>query len=153
MSRIYTNFERPYGQELILDLEKCKSSLFNRKSINFYFEELCKLIEMKKCAVHFWDDVGVKESEKQTDPDKKGTSAVCFILTSSIVLHTLDIRKEVYLNIFSCKEFDYVKAARFTQEFFCGIITNHEDIYRGVRRINEKEENERKRDEKESSNL
>ena len=73
---------------------------------------------MVKCDVHFWDDVGVPPEERQISPQTKGTSAVCFILTSTIVVHTLDILKAVYVNIFSCKEFDPAVAGQFTKEWF-----------------------------------
>ena len=108
----------PYGYELVLDLHGCNPRRFNRKDIDDYFTELCQRIDMQKCEVHFWDDVGVQPEERQTDPHTKGTSAVCFILTSSIVIHTLDILKTVYVNIFSCKDFDPVFAAAFTRDWF-----------------------------------
>ena len=108
----------PYGYELVLDLHGCNSAKFNRADINAYFTELCERIGMEMCEVHFWDDVGVPPRERQTQPHTKGTSAVCFILTSSIVIHTLDILKAVYVNIFSCKAFDSDLAARFTEGWF-----------------------------------
>ena len=108
----------PYGYELVLDLHGCNPRRFNRKDIDDYFTELCQRIDMQKCEVHFWDDVGVQPEERQTDPHTKGTSAVCFILTSSIVIHTLDILKTVYVNIFSCKNFDPDLAAAFTRDWF-----------------------------------
>ena len=107
-----------YGSELILDLHDCNPATFTREHLDKYFTELCNLIEMKKCEVHFWDDVGVSEEEQQTEPHTKGTSAVCFILTSTIVVHTLDLLKAVYVNIFSCKDFDPEVAAKFTAEWF-----------------------------------
>jgi S-adenosylmethionine/arginine decarboxylase-like enzyme len=61
---------------------------------------------------------GVSEDEKQTDPKTKGTSAVQFILTSTIVIHTLDLMKAAYVNIFSCKDFDTDEAAQFTAKWF-----------------------------------
>ena len=105
----------PYGFECIIDLHRCDASRFNRSSTDQFFTELCDLIDMEKCVVHFWDDVGVPLEEQQTLPHTKGTSAVCFILTSSIVVHTLDMLGSVYVNIFSCKEFDPVAARQFTQ--------------------------------------
>ena len=108
----------PYGYELVLDLHGCNPRRFNRKDIDDYFTELCQRIDMQKCEVHFWDDVGVQPEERQTDPHTKGTSAVCFILTSSIVIHTLDLLRTVYVNIFSCKGFDADIAAAFTREWF-----------------------------------
>lgn len=107
-----------YGQELILDLHGCDPSKFTRAAIRQFLEELCELIDMERCDLHFWDDVGVPEEEQQTDPKTKGTSAVQFILTSTIVIHTLDLMKAVYVNIFSCKEFDTDEAARFTAKWF-----------------------------------
>lgn len=108
----------PYGWELILDLHECNPAKFTRGHLECYFTEFCGLIDMEKCEVQFWDDVGMPLQERQTLPHTKGTSAVCFILTSSIVIHTLDILKAVYINIFSCKAFDSDLAADFTREWF-----------------------------------
>jgi len=107
-----------YGYELLLDLHSCDVSVFTREKLDDYFADLCDLIDMEKCIVHFWDDVGVPPEEQQTLPHTKGTSAVCFILTSSIVVHTLDILETVYVNIFSCKEFDPQITERFTVDWF-----------------------------------
>ncbi|MEE9294588.1 MAG: S-adenosylmethionine decarboxylase [Phycisphaerae bacterium] len=109
---------KAYGQELILDLHGCVVSMFTRKAIEGYCAELCELIDMERCDLHFWDDVGVPEEEQQADAKTKGTSAVQFILTSTIVIHTLDLMKAVYVNIFSCKEFDTDEAAEFTANWF-----------------------------------
>ena len=92
-----------YGIELILDLHGCDVVKFTRPSITEYFEKLCVLIDMQREDLHFWDDVGLSEEDKQTSPHTQGTSAVQFILTSSIVIHTLDQLQAVYINIFSCK--------------------------------------------------
>jgi S-adenosylmethionine/arginine decarboxylase-like enzyme len=113
-----------YGYELVLDLHNCDSIRFNRESIDDFFTELCNVIKMEKCEVHFWDDVGVPLEEQQTEPRTKGTSAVCFILTSTIVIHTLDLLETVYVNIFSCKEYDPDVAADFTKNWFKGEIKN-----------------------------
>lgn len=121
---------KEYGFELIMDLHGCESQLFNRDYIDKFFTDLCDLIEMQKCEVYFWDDVGVPEEEKQTLPHTKGTSAVCFILTSSIVIHTLDLMDTVYVNIFSCKLFEPDVAAEFTKEWFKATSCNKTFIER-----------------------
>ena len=108
----------PYGFELILDLHGCNPAKFNRADIDGYFSELCRRISMEKAETHFWDDVGVPIKERQTSPQTKGTSAVCFIITSTIVVHTLDLLETVYVNIFSCKTFDSAVAAEFTENWF-----------------------------------
>jgi len=109
---------KPYGFELILDLHDCDVHTFNRESIDSYFDKLCIAIDMKRCERYFWDDVGVPEDEKETLPHTKGTSAVQFILTSNITIHTLDILKAAYINIFSCKSFDKDLAKKLTKEWF-----------------------------------
>lgn len=108
----------PYGQELILDLHGCNVAKFTREGISAYCTALCELIGMEPCELHFWDDVGVPEHEKQTHPKTKGTSAVQFILTSSIVIHTLELMQVAYVNIFSCEEFDADVATDFTACWF-----------------------------------
>ena len=107
-----------YGQELILDLHDCDPSRFTRHDISDYLDRLCALIDMERCDLHFWDDVGVPESDQQSHPKTKGTSAVQFILTSTIVIHTLDLLKAAYINIFSCKTFNTNEAADFTAKWF-----------------------------------
>ena len=113
-----SNEVSPYGQELILDLHNCNTMTFTRESIERFCSELCEVIDMERCDLHFWDDEGVPEVEKETNPKTKGTSAVQFILTSTIVIHTLDLMKTAYVNIFSCEEFDTDEAAKFTAKWF-----------------------------------
>ena len=110
--------QKPYGFELIMDLHECDVSKFNRESLDGYFEKVCKAIDMQKCERYFWDDVDVPEDEKETLPHTKGTSAVQFIITSNITIHTLDLLKAVYINIFSCKELDAKVAEQITKEWF-----------------------------------
>ncbi len=119
-----------YGQELILDLHGCDVGLFNRRELTRYFIRLCELVDMERCDLHFWDDEGVAEDEKQTSPQTKGTSAVQFILTSSVMIHTLDLLGSAYINIFSCKAFDDDVAADFTRGFFGGRIVGRHAIER-----------------------
>ena len=113
---------RIYGKELILDLHECDPSLFTREYIGSYFENLCKLIQMKPADLHFWDDLDTPPEQRQTEPHLKGTSAIQFIMTSNVTIHTLDELKAVYINIFSCKDFNEEAAAGFSEKFFMGRI-------------------------------
>ncbi len=120
-----------YGKELILDLHGCDVGKFTRGSIQRYFIELCELIDMQRCDLHFWDDLDVPEDYQETDPKIKGTSAVQFILTSTIVIHTLDLMKTVYVNIFSCKEFDTDEAESATVKWFSADEWTSRTLLRG----------------------
>lgn len=107
-----------YGMELVLDLHKCDISTFTRKSIGNYFDELCELIEMEAEDRHFWDDENTPPEQCQTNPKTCGISAVQFILTSTIVIHTLTKLRSAYVNVFSCKQFDGAEVERFTTAWF-----------------------------------
>lgn len=117
---IYTEFgeEMAYGKELIIDLYGCNVKLFTRKHISIFMKELCEFINMEREDLHFWDYDGVPEEEITTEPHLRGRSAVQFITTSNIVIHTLDLVAECYINIFTCKDFHEYNTTRFTQDFF-----------------------------------
>ena len=110
---------RAYGFELILDLHGCDTATFTRASLRGYFESLCRAIDMQPCALHFWDDEGLPPEDQQTfPPHTRGISAVQFILTSTIVVHTLELLEAAYVNIFSCKPYDRGLAEAITKEWF-----------------------------------
>ena len=113
-----TRQNRAYGFELIMDLHGCDISTFNRESLDNFFKKLCDEIDMVKCERYFWDDIGVPPEDQQTSAHTKGTSAVQFILTSTIVIHTLELLEAAYINIFSCKPFDPEIAKELTNSWF-----------------------------------
>lgn len=119
-----------YGKELILDLHNCDPSKFKRKIIREYFKRLCLLIDMEPAKLCWWDDLHTPEAEKETEPHLAGTSAVQFIKTSNITIHTLDKLLNVYLNIFSCKGFDDKIAVRFSARWFDGNVVSKKVIRR-----------------------
>lgn len=119
-----------YGQELILDLHECDVSKFNRDDIDIFFITVCRMTAMVRCERFWWDDVGVPEDEQQTSPHTKGTSSVQFILTSSIVIHTLDLLAKAYVNIFTCKDFDPDIVAKYAERWFGGTIAGRHFIER-----------------------
>lgn len=109
---------KKYGIELLIDMSSCDIAKFNRKEIKLYFSQICELIDMKAEDIYFWDDYRVPKVERQTNPKTKGTTAIQFILTSNITIHTLDLLGVVFVNIFSCKSYDTKLAEGFTIRFF-----------------------------------
>jgi S-adenosylmethionine/arginine decarboxylase-like enzyme len=85
---------------------------------------------MERCKLSWWDDYGLPPEECQTEPHLKGTSAIQFILTSNITIHTLDLLNNAYINIFSCKDFDADAAMKFSANWFKGEIVNSHLIER-----------------------
>ena len=120
-----------YGKELILDIHEVKNThLFTREAISDFMVQLCKLINMEREDLYFWDELYTPEAEKYTEEHLIGTSAVQFITTSNITIHTLDVMKRVYLNIFTCKDFKPEDAKNFCKEYFNGKIITYKVIDR-----------------------
>ena len=119
-----------YGKELILDIHGCDVSTFNRESIENYFIELCELIDMQREDLHFWDDEGVPKEDRRTEPHIEGISAVQFILTSNCTIHALTQLRKVFVNIFSCKEFNSHHAKAFTEKWFGGKLSKETEVTR-----------------------
>lgn len=119
-----------YGIELIIDLYHCNSKLFKRRYLRRYFKQFCDLIDMQRGKLTWWDYFWTPWFWRSKDPNIYGTSAVQFILTSNITIHTLPKLDRAYINIFSCKDFDTELAADFTQRFFSGTAINKQTIVR-----------------------
>ncbi len=102
-----------YGWELVLNLYGCSLKvLSSKKKIQEYNDKLCRLIRMEKFGKTLIPYFGHKK------PHTQGYSLVQLIETSSIVGHFSESKKSAYINIFSCKAYDYKKARKFTAEFF-----------------------------------
>ena len=100
-----------YG--LNINLYDCKED-FSKKNILKYVKELCKLINMKRHGkIVIW-----KDSHNEILELRGGISAFQFIKTSSIVLHSFEKSKQFFVDIFSCKDFDFKKTIKFTKDFF-----------------------------------
>ena len=119
-----------YGKELILDLHNCSPAPFSRNSIKNYFKEVCSLINMQRETLYFWDYKNYPEEYKKAPIHLKGTSAIQFIKTSNITIHTLDLMKRVYLNLFSCKDFNEKHVIEFTEKWFDGMTVSKKIIWR-----------------------
>lgn len=121
-----------FGKELIMDLYDCDVSKFNRDNLEDYLIQLCELIDMERADLHFWyyDDPDEKAA---APPHLDGTSAVQFITTSNITIHTLDKVDEVYINLFSCKPFSTIDALVFTTGWFNAMSYEETILTRGLR--------------------
>lgn len=82
--------EKIYGYSSSLDMIKCDSSMFTRDSIEQFLIALCSEIDMEREDLHFWDYENDPEGHAAAPAHLRGVSAVQFIRTSSVVIHTLD---------------------------------------------------------------
>jgi len=130
-----------YGKELILDLHNCDPSKFNRADLKKYYRAVMKIANVEAGDLVFWDYHGFwrnvwwslfnrKELKKNAPSHVRGTTAVQFILTSSITLHAIDDHKSLYLNFFSCDNFNAHTIANYTRDYFKGEIVAQSTLRR-----------------------
>jgi len=109
-----------WGVASSFDIYNCDAeTIRNADKIQQFVIELCDLIEMKR----FGKTVIVNFGE---DERVAGYSMVQLIETSLISAHFANLTNAVYLDVFSCKQYDPEIVAEFAQRFFAGshCITN-----------------------------
>jgi len=90
-----------WGYHLMLDCSDCHvPSMQSRENVYNWIKHLVRVIDM--------DPIGEPYIEYTAAelPDKAGFTAVQIIVTSSIVAHFIDGTGHIYIDVFSCKEFD-----------------------------------------------
>jgi S-adenosylmethionine decarboxylase len=102
-----------WGYHLMVDCSNCKRE--NIKNINIikkFIDNLVKVCKMKK--------LGELKIENLQNGDKNlfGYSVIQLIHTSSITCHFMDLSGDVYIDIFSCKEFDCEKVINVINKYF-----------------------------------
>jgi len=113
---------KQYGYELIMDLHECPTTIMTKGGVENYCKRVCELIDMNPEDFHIWAS---NPEDYDSDSDHlHGVSAVQFITTSSLVIHTLPKMKRIYINIFSCKRFEAKDVSDFTKDYFAGQIVS-----------------------------
>jgi len=104
--------KKPFGWSIHLDLYDCNDNIANKKKLQQYVDELCKLIDMKKFGKCLIPRFGL-------DSDvTAGYSLIQLIETSAILGHFSEKYKTAYFDIFSCKPYNTKLTVKFTKEFF-----------------------------------
>jgi len=96
-----TNTNAFWGYHLILDCHACYvPSIQSRDNVYNFLKHLVRAIDMEPIGEPYIEYTAAEF------PDKAGFTAVQIIVTSSIVAHFIDSTGDLYLDVFSCKEFD-----------------------------------------------
>ena len=132
---IKTVTKENYGQEAIFDINSVSPDFFKKKTIREFAEKLCDEIGMKRgpsYMSHIWGEE--KEDGIHTKGEgaikADGLSCVQFLYSSSVTIHALDEIEKVFINIFSCKTFDFEKAKKFIKDNVDGTIVKEYNIIR-----------------------
>ena len=93
-----------------LDIYGCAPSHISQpKKIREFIVKLCAHIDMKR--------YGPPMIKRFGEGDLEGYSALQFIHTSSVTMHFDELKNRAFIEIFSCKFFDPVKAEQFCKSF------------------------------------
>ena len=112
----------PWGYSIAMDLKWCDPVIIrSRERIQEYVIQLCRLIDMKRYGdcqiVHFGEG------------NKEGYTMVQLIETSNITAHFANDINSAFIDIFSCKDFNFNSVTEFTRDFFgAGEIATHLNI-------------------------
>ena len=111
------------GQLTIINLKECDKNLVrDREALEKFGKEMCKVIDMKAYGEPIINRFGKGELE--------GYSMVQLIETSNITVHLDEFENKVFIDIFSCKNFDPKKAKNFSKEYFKAKKTKCKTIFR-----------------------
>lgn len=108
-----------YGTELIMDFTGCDVTKFKHDPIMEFFRELCdKVLKVERVGTGYWESEPGDETEN--NPKTHGITAVQCLVTSSIVIHALDLTGELFVNVFTCGVFDTAKVRDFVTRWCRG---------------------------------
>jgi S-adenosylmethionine decarboxylase len=92
-------------------MSECNEKIDSVDAIEQFFGDIITELKMKPLS-----EIMIKEVD--SGEEGRGISAVQMITTSSITFHSDDDERSVYLDIFSCKEFDPKQALEFACKTF-----------------------------------
>jgi S-adenosylmethionine/arginine decarboxylase-like enzyme len=117
-----------WGKHMVVDAKGCQlDRARDPEYISHFIKELVRQIEMvpfgEPQVVHFADNT-----------EKAGFTAIQLIETSNIMAHFLDHNGDLYLDVFSCKDFENQRVTDCLQSFFSPEKIYYNIITRDARR-------------------
>ena len=100
-----TTKKEVWGKHAVVDASGCDyNAIRNIKWIEEFVDELIEKSKMQKWGKMFYMDL--ENTDETTLNDTAGFSVCQFITTSNITIHFANVSKSMYLDFFSCKDFD-----------------------------------------------
>lgn len=100
----------PWGYHLILNLYNCNGKIKKERAIVDFLYSLANKIDMHAFLSPIVGRFGTGALE--------GVSGILFIYQSAISIHCDEQQNRVFLDVFSCKEFDWKKVISYAKEYF-----------------------------------
>jgi len=108
--RIVVDGVKHYGKHVILTASGCNDALLEKDKIADFCRDMVKRIDMVPFGEPFVERFG--------GGDEVGISAVQLIQTSAITIHTNDEARDMYLDVFSCKDFTAETVVKTVEDWF-----------------------------------
>ena len=99
--------KKPFGTHLILDADDCQGKINDRKHIQSFIDTLVKEMGMKKVGETIFEYF--EDNDYNRERDIVGYSVVQIISLSNITIHINEISRTIYLDVFTCGDFDDTK--------------------------------------------
>ena|SRR5436305_14596949 len=116
------NDEKYWGYHLILDMGDCNEFINDVDVVRQFITELVDKLHMYALGAPIVIYVDT--------PEGKGVSAVQIITTSTITFHGDDNGKQVFLDVFSCKEYEATTVLTHVKTYFAPKRIRHRLLYR-----------------------
>jgi S-adenosylmethionine/arginine decarboxylase-like enzyme len=102
-----------WGYHLMLDCSGCSlDSITSKQVIKKFVSELVSAIDMTAVGDPWIERTAIGI------PDKEGFSLYQLIVTSNISAHFVDQHRQIYLDVFSCKEFNQETVKHVVEKYF-----------------------------------
>ena len=118
----------PYGLEYVVDLHNVDKDKFKAEHVKKFAQDLCDEIGMKRGPIRLWGTDSDMDDWK--NPKASGISCTQFLYSSSITIHAIVDVQKVFINIFSCHEFDTNTAKKFIIKTWGDDISSEHKIVR-----------------------
>jgi len=119
------------GNQICFDCFECnKPALKDEKKVKEFLVNLSTEIEMKMLCEP------VVIFHKHEKKEESGVTGFVIISESHISIHTYPEKSQAFIDIFSCKEFDFIKAENKIKEFFSPKKIERTKNFRGQGELN-----------------
>lgn len=116
-----------WGHHLMLDCSGCDfESMTSKQHLQNFVKELVDAIDMTAVGDPWIERTAIGI------PDKEGFSLYQLIVTSNISAHFVDFSRQIYLDVFSCKEFEQEIVKKVVEKYFSPSRMKVNFIYRNA---------------------
>lgn len=123
---------KPFGYSCLLDAYKCQPRSCDDLELHYRFlESLVDDLGMTKMTTPFVVH-GPRDNGIERFPEKAGVSGWIGLIESGIQIHSLEPKRFMTLDVYSCKMFDPVLVERKVKDFFRPLKTEWHFYPRGV---------------------